>query len=172
MKVLALNFGREDVTMRYWGQNIHINGQWINSSADPNQNSLDKNPNAEAFEVEIQNQFRILSINPVPNAVLTGFQSAKNSVTVRPLSKAAAKKAASISVLEKDANETELGSPASAGKGSPVNVWMNEDSVILGGHQYRSKDTLLHECFHAWSFLGASTICAPSGVAHQSAPRT
>ena len=135
--------------MRYWGKNIHISGEWINSSADPNQNSLDRNPNAEAFEVEIQNQFRLLSRNPVANAVLDGFQTGSNSVTVRPLSKAAAKKAASISVLEKDADETTLGSPASAGKGSPVNVWMNEDSVTLGGHQYRSKDTLLHECFHA-----------------------
>ena len=135
--------------MRYWGQNIHISGQWINSSANPNQNSLDRNPNAEAFEVEIQNQFRLLSRNPVANAVLAGFQTAQNSVTVRPLSRAAAKKASSISVFEKDAEETTLGSPASAGKGSPVNVWMNEDSVTFGGHQYRSKDTLLHECFHA-----------------------
>ncbi|GJD48310.1 hypothetical protein OPKNFCMD_1027 [Methylobacterium crusticola] len=135
--------------MRYWGQNIIIDGRWIINSADSKDNSSAQNPDADKFESDIQDLFRVLAANDVASVIISGFSKGGFNLTVRPLSRAAGGKAQSAPVIDSDAAETDFGAPAAAGRGTSVNIWINAQSMLVGDHQYRSKDTLFHECVHA-----------------------
>jgi hypothetical protein len=135
--------------MRFWGPNIQISGEWIIDSPNQNNDNARANSNAAQFEKETQDMLRTMSINPVAKPVLDAFTNASHAVTIRPLAPGAFRKAHAAPINADRAFETDLGSPSAPGSGSPSTVWLYPGGVTVGGHFYRTDDSLLHESFHA-----------------------
>lgn len=135
--------------MRYWDKNIKISGEWIMYSSNQNDDNARANPNANQFEIQTQDILRNISVNAVGKAVLDSFQTSPNGVTIRPLAQQAVRKMRAGPTFPENARETDIGSPSRPGPGSSSTIWFSPGGVNVGGHFYRSDDSLLHESFHA-----------------------
>jgi hypothetical protein len=125
--------------MRFWGKNICIDGSWIQNSPSRNDENLNRNPNAEQFEIDTQNVLRKIEANKVGKCLITALGGAPRKATIRPLSDQAQRKMSSTPVFDKDASNH---------IGSDVNIWFNHHITAGGGH-FQADDCLFHESVHA-----------------------
>lgn len=134
--------------MRYWGQKIRISGDWSMYSNNPNNDNLRANPDADFFEVNMQNILRTIQANRVGAIILNAINAGSRDVTIRPVAAGAIDKMSSRPIFEKDSFEQDTGMNP-AGRGTDVVIWYKTAGVTIQGHYYRADDGVLHECVHA-----------------------